>query len=120
MFIASLYLPVRRASVLFQGNFALLRGWAEGSNLKVRAKWGAKPIVGGIPELRHSVQVSHTPTFSRDTPIMLKITDITGAINQTIPSEVAKCVGVWADMVNSEHSRDDDNAVHPILLLAKS
>jgi hypothetical protein len=42
---------------------------------------------------------------------MLKITDITGMINQTIPAEVAKCVGIWGDMVNSEHSRDDDIAV---------
>ena len=45
---------------------------------------------------------------------MLKITDTTGTINETIPPELAKCVGVWADMVNSEHSRDEDEPVHPL------
>jgi hypothetical protein len=66
------------------------------------------------------VQISPMRNISRDTLTMLKITDITGTINQTIPSEVAACVGVWGDMMSSEHSNDDDDAVFPILLLAKS
>jgi hypothetical protein len=43
---------------------------------------------------------------------MLKITDATGTINEAIPTELAKCVGVWADMVGSEHSKDEDERVY--------
>jgi len=42
---------------------------------------------------------------------MFKITDPTGTINETIPSELAKSVGVWVDMVSSQHSTDDDEVV---------
>jgi len=42
---------------------------------------------------------------------MFKITDSTGTINETIPSEIAKSVGVWADMISSKHSKEDDEAV---------
>jgi len=47
---------------------------------------------------------------------MLKITDSTGAINETIPTQIAKSVGVWADMISNEHSKDDGEPVGPTLL----
>lgn len=46
---------------------------------------------------------------------MFKITDSTGAISETIPAEIAKSVGVWADMISNEHSKDDDESVGPNL-----
>jgi hypothetical protein len=42
---------------------------------------------------------------------MLKITDATGKVQETIPRELAKSVGVWRDMMESEHSKDEDEAV---------
>ena len=42
---------------------------------------------------------------------MFKITDPIGTINETIPSELAKSVGIWADMVSSQHSADDNEVV---------
>src|SRR5579862_388556 len=44
-------------------------------------------------------------------PIMFKITDTTGTVNETIPFELAISVGVWADMLSSEHSKNTDEAV---------
>jgi hypothetical protein len=54
----------------------------------------------------------HTKEFITCTlAIMLKITDPTGHIQETIPLEMAKVVGVWRDMIDSNHSKDDDEAV---------
>jgi hypothetical protein len=40
-----------------------------------------------------------------------KVIDSSGTINETISLEIAKCVGVWREMVGSEHSKDDDTPV---------
>jgi hypothetical protein len=42
---------------------------------------------------------------------MLKITDTTGSVQETIQMELANTVGVWRDMVCSKHSRDNDEPV---------
>jgi hypothetical protein len=42
---------------------------------------------------------------------MLKVTDSTGIIQETVPSELIDVVGVWADMLGSKHSKDNDEAV---------
>jgi hypothetical protein len=47
-----------------------------------------------------------------------KVTDSSGTINETITMEMAKCVGVWREMIDSEHSRDDDTPVSPTYLHA--
>ena len=42
---------------------------------------------------------------------MLKITDTTGSVQTIIPPEIAAAVGVWRDMINAEHSKDEDDHV---------
>ena len=46
---------------------------------------------------------------------MFKVTDKkTGTIQETIPFEMAQCVGAWRDMVSSEHSKDEDEVVRTL------
>jgi hypothetical protein len=101
--------------VIVPGNFGLLLGSTEGLNLKVQVGCTGRMNCSQNCDSRYKTSLTHATLPV--TVIMLKITDITGTINEIIPSEIAKCVGIWADMVNSEHSRDDDVAVCPILLL---
>ena len=43
--------------------------------------------------------------------MMLNVTDSTGSIQETIPIEIAKLVGAWRDMIDSDHSGDEDEVL---------